>query len=59
MYTIHGGVIDKSPPVVNEAHFQHIQGQILTALDLARVTIRVVMAWFTNDTLFNKTNRKK
>jgi hypothetical protein len=54
VYTVQGGVIDKSLPVVNEAHFQHIQNQILSALDLARVSIRVAMAWFTNDTLFNK-----
>jgi hypothetical protein len=59
VYTVQGGVIDKSPPVVNEAHFQHIQSQILTALDLARVSIRVVMAWFTNDTLFNKLIEKR
>ena len=54
VYTVQGGIIDKSLPVVNEARFQDIQSRILAELDLARVSIRVVMAWFTNDTLFNK-----
>ncbi|MGY3054036.1 phosphatidylserine/phosphatidylglycerophosphate/cardiolipin synthase-like enzyme [Pedobacter sp. UYEF25] len=54
IFIIQGGVIDKSTAVVNEAHFQDIQNKILTALDGAKVSIRVVMAWFTNDTLFKK-----
>jgi phosphatidylserine/phosphatidylglycerophosphate/cardiolipin synthase-like enzyme len=49
-----GGVIDRRKPVLNEAHFQDIQNKILNQLDKARVSIRVVMAWFTNDTLFQK-----
>jgi len=48
------GVVDKRPPVQNEAHFQDIQNRILSALDEAKVSIRVVMAWFTNEALFNK-----
>lgn len=51
---IQGGVINKSKPVINEAHFQDIQNRILSALDGARVSIRVVMAWFTNEVLFKK-----
>lgn len=51
---IQGGVIDRRLPVVNEAHFQEIQKRILSALDEAKVSIRVVMAWFTNELLFNK-----
>jgi phosphatidylserine/phosphatidylglycerophosphate/cardiolipin synthase-like enzyme len=51
---LQGGVIDKMPPIKNEAHFQNIQKQILQALNSARVSIRVVMAWFTNKTLFEK-----
>ena len=51
---IQGGVIDRTPPVINEAHFQHIQDQILTALDSAKVSVRVVMAWFTNETILQK-----
>ena len=37
-----------------EAHFQDIQNNILKELDAARVSITVVMAWFTNDVLGNK-----
>lgn len=53
-FTIQGGIIDRRRPVTNLAHFQDVQNQILTALDKARVSIRVVMAWFTSETLFNK-----
>jgi len=53
-FTIHGGVIDRRKPVTNLAHFQNVQNQILNTLDKARVSIRVVMAWFTSKTLFNK-----
>jgi phosphatidylserine/phosphatidylglycerophosphate/cardiolipin synthase-like enzyme len=53
-FIIQGGVIDKRKPIVNEAHFQDIQNRVLTALDGAKVSIRVVMAWFTNDVLFKK-----
>lgn len=53
-YIIHGGVVDNRKPVVNQAHFENIQNQILKALNDAKVSIRVVMAWFTNEKLFNK-----
>lgn len=53
-FIIQGGVIDRAEPVVNEAHFQDIQNRILKALDNAEVSITLVMAWFTNDTLFQK-----
>lgn len=53
-FIIQGGIIDRSTPVVNQAHFQDIQNRILTVLDMAQVSIRVVMAWFTNDNLLNK-----
>jgi phosphatidylserine/phosphatidylglycerophosphate/cardiolipin synthase-like enzyme len=51
---VQGGVIDNSQAIVNEAHFQDIQNRILKALDEAQVSITLVMAWFTNDTLFQK-----
>lgn len=51
---VQGGIIHKAQPVFNEAHFQDIQKRILKALDDAEVSIIVVMAWFTNDTLFQK-----
>lgn len=53
-FSIQGGVVDKRRPIVNQAHFQDIQNKIIAALDSAQVSIRVVMAWFTNNTLFNK-----
>lgn len=53
-YEVQGGVINKSEPVLNEAHFQDIENRILKALDNAEVSIIVVMAWFTNQRLFDK-----
>jgi phosphatidylserine/phosphatidylglycerophosphate/cardiolipin synthase-like enzyme len=53
-FIVEGGIVDRRKPVVNEAHFQEIQNKILAALDVTRVSVRVVMAWFTNETLFNK-----
>jgi hypothetical protein len=52
--TIQGGTINRNPPVQNEAHFRDIQDRILAELNNSRVSIRLAMAWFTNDTLFNK-----
>lgn len=40
--------------IETEAHFQDIQNKILAELDAARVSITVVMAWFTNETLGEK-----
>lgn len=54
IFTLQGGIVDRRKPVINQAHFQDIQNKILTAIDGAKVTIRVIMAWFTNDTLLNK-----
>lgn len=53
-YKVQGGIINNAEPVVNEAHFQDIQDRILEALDEAKVSIIVVMTWFTNETLFQK-----
>lgn len=53
-YKVQGGIINKAVPVINQAHFQDIQNKILKALEDAEVSITVVMAWFTNDTLFQK-----
>jgi len=57
-YIIHGGVVDNSTPIINEAHFQEIQDRILKALDEAKISITVAMAWFTNQTLFEKLMEK-
>jgi phosphatidylserine/phosphatidylglycerophosphate/cardiolipin synthase-like enzyme len=53
-YTLQGGIVNRRKPVVNQAHFLDIQNKILDALDGGKVSIRVVMAWFTNEALFNK-----
>jgi len=54
VYNVQGGVIVKVKPVINEAHFQEIQNRILTALDKAKISIWVVSAWLTNETLYAK-----
>lgn len=53
-FVVQGGIVIKTKPIVNEAHFQDIQNKILAALDGAQVSIRVIMAWFTNEVLFDK-----
>lgn len=58
-YSLIGGTIDRTLPVVNEAHFLNIQDKILHALDNAKVSIHIAMAWFTNETLFNKLIEKQ
>lgn len=55
---VQGGVVYKEESVFNEAHFEDIQNRILKALDDAEVSIFVVMAWFTNDRLFEKLVQK-
>ncbi|CAM1355821.1 phospholipase D-like domain-containing protein [Tenacibaculum halocynthiae] len=42
-----------------EVHFEEIQQQILDALDQAKYTIWVTVAWFTNKPLFDKLIEKK
>ena len=58
-YKIQGGMVVRAQPVMNEAHFQDIQNRILMALENAQVSITLVMAWFTNDTLFQKIVEKQ
>ncbi len=57
--SIQGGIINRQPPIQNEAHFRDVEQKILNALDGARVSIWVAMAWFTNETLFNKLLEKR
>lgn len=45
--------------VVKEVHFEEIQSQILTELNLAKFTIWVAVAWFTDKVLFDKLIEKK
>lgn len=58
-YKITGGVIDNTEPIANEAYFQNIEKQVLDALDEAKVSIHVAMAWFTNETIKAKLVEKK
>lgn len=53
-YVIVGGKIIQKQEIKNSAHFINIQNQILSELDKAQVSISIAMAWFTNDTLFQK-----
>lgn len=57
LWAVIGGVVEHTTPVVNQAHFQQIQRQILDALTEARVSIWVAVAWLTNETLANKLKR--
>lgn len=53
-YKVEGGVINNKKPAISDAHFKNIQDQVLTALDSAKVSIHVAMAWFTNDVIRDK-----
>lgn len=53
-YVFIGGVIDRSQAIQNQAHFQQIENTILSVLDEAQVSIRLVIAWFTNERLRDK-----
>lgn len=57
--SIIGGIIDRNPPVVNQAHFQDIENRILAVLDEAQVSVRLVIAWFTNERLRDKLLEKQ
>lgn len=57
-WVVIGGVAEHEEPVVNQAHFQDIQRQILNELDWAKVSIRVVVAWITNEVLAQKLRDK-
>ena len=58
-YKITGGVIDNNEPIANEAYFQNIEKQVLDALNQAKVSIHVAMAWFTNENIKAKLLEKK
>ena len=57
-WVVVGGVIERIVPVVNHAHFQRIQQQILDELSKAKVSIWVAVAWLSNETLANKLKEK-
>lgn len=58
IWVVIGGVVERAEQVVNEAHFQDIQSQILNELSNAKVSIIVVVAWFTNQVLADKLKEK-
>lgn len=58
-YEIIGGVHRNVEPVVNQAHFNDIQNQIICLLDKAQVSIIVAVAWFTNQSLADKLVEKQ
>ncbi len=53
-FVVEGGAVNNRKAVVNDAHFQNIQSQVLRELDSAKVTINVAMAWFTNEVIRDK-----
>lgn len=53
-YVMMGDVVNNQKDIETEAHFQNIQNQILVELSKSRVSIWVVMAWFTNNVLAEK-----
>lgn len=58
-YKITGGVIDNSDPISNEAYFQNLEKKVLDALNEAKVSIHVAIAWFTNENIKAKLLEKK
>ncbi|MCH5312421.1 MAG: phosphatidylserine synthase [Prevotella sp.] len=58
-YKITGLIIKKAPKIETNAKFQEIEKSILAALDKAKVSIDVAVAWFSNEKLFNKLIEKK
>lgn len=53
------GTISYKIEASDQAHFENIQNRILEQLDKAQFSIIVVMAWFTNDVLFQKLLEKQ
>ena len=58
-YKVSGLKISKKTVAKNTAVFQKIQNEILQTLDKAQVSIVVAVAWFTNDSLYEKLLEKK
>lgn len=50
-YIILGGVTATNKPTINQAYFLNIENKVLDALSNAKVSIRLAMAWFTNERL--------
>ncbi len=57
--SIIGGVINKTKDVKNLAHFENLEKQVLDAINEAKVSICVAMAWFTNEKIKDKLVAKK
>lgn len=53
-YVLEGVVVDQLPKIDNTTAFRNCQKKILDALDDAKVSIRVAIAWFTNQTIADK-----
>lgn len=58
-YKIIGGVVDNTEPIANESYFNNLEKQVLDALNDAKVSIHVAMAWFTNDKIKTKLLEKQ
>lgn len=53
-YCIVGGKIENHNMVINAAKFSRIQSDILSALDNAKVSVSVAVAWITNSAIISK-----
>lgn len=58
-YTVTGTVIKKVNEIKNDAQFKDIQNKILVALDKAKLSIDVAVAWMTNRVLYDKLLEKQ
>ncbi|MBQ6189483.1 MAG: phosphatidylserine synthase [Bacteroidaceae bacterium] len=57
-YVVEGVIVDHQPQIDNTAAFKDCQKKILDALDDAKVSIKVAIAWFTNQTIADKLKEK-
>ena len=58
-YVVSGISVKKKIDIINKASFEKIQNDILVALDKAKVSINLAIAWFTNKVLYQKLIEKK
>ncbi|WP_270348260.1 phospholipase D-like domain-containing protein [Bacteroides intestinalis] len=54
VYNIIGGIKNNNNIIINDAKFNRIQQDILAALNNAKVSVLVAVAWITNNTLISK-----
>jgi hypothetical protein len=58
-YVVCGISVKKKLDISNKASFDKIQNDILFALDKAKISVNLAIAWFTNERLYKKLLEKK